>query len=224
MRALPGAKAGSRNQALLSGGLGALLNADGRGCVMWIPPTSALSWLSSDLGVPGAPQLSDLEQQRGGVLWNASAFCTKLTLSQTNGFGGASSKLILAQKKLKPQNFLYSSYARHTMGWLSTFITHSGLPLCYELVRQDSASLPVHLTPQTSDCFLQFRLRIPLPRAMQPPSATPWASFLTDSFCSSFTPAAFCVPLLPPSGHCLVSFLPVFNSPCPLSFCQLIPY
>lgn len=104
----------------------------------------------------------------------------------------------LAQKKLNPPNFLYSSCAKHTVGWLIILITHSGLPLCYEHVRQDSASVPIHLTPQTSDCFLQIWLRIPLLCAVQPPSATHCASYLTDFFSSSsFQPLSVCLSSLP---------------------------
>lgn len=56
----------------------------------------------------GTPHRSGLRQQRVGSLWDPAAFCITLMICQTNGFGGASSRLILAQKNLKPATFLYS--------------------------------------------------------------------------------------------------------------------
>lgn len=55
----------------------------------------------------GSPHHSGMRQQRIGPLWDPATFCITLVISRTNGFGGASSRLILAQK-LKPATFLGS--------------------------------------------------------------------------------------------------------------------
>lgn len=112
-----------------------------------------------------------------------------------NGFGGASSWLILAQKKLKPAKFLYSLIPvwDTAAGCVSLFPIQGCLCAMHLVeMRQSGASVPIQLT-QISDCFLQFQLgTVTLCNSLE-------LHFLQSL--SSTSLQTLCVPLLPPSGH-----------------------
>lgn len=147
----------------------------------------------------GIPHHSGLSQQRIGPLWDPAAFCITLMISQKNGFGGASSRLILAQKKLNPATFLYSLIPMwDTLAGCVSLLPIQGCLCAMHLLeaRQGSASVPTQFTHR-----LLFAL----------PVRNSAALCHAATFCNPLSFISYrlwaqphsrlCVPPLPPSGH-----------------------